>query len=205
MFDLWVMCHERGKQDCSVCHRDFRNNSRKVKKKNHDTIRIPIQDPSRFLRIDMKSHMLTVCENRSYLKNVCILENLHSVLSVLHHQLWSQLHSTVASLLGILSKKNTSRTDFSHLKKNPCLPSPRCLSPLRFLVYSDESPTRLYVSLVAMATEKNGGHTCRPRCATRHTRQAQKRSKRPSSLHLLFQVSQKVCDILHVVRNIDTR
>ena len=133
------------------------------------------------------------------------ISTVYSVYSI-KAELWSQLHCSRESLWEFYPKKNQSHRLF-HLKKNPCLPSPRCLSPLRFLVYSDESPTRLYVSLVAMATEKNGGRMARHTRpgATRHTRQAHKRSKQPSSLHLLFQVSQKVCDILHVVRNIDTR
>lgn len=149
----------------------------------------------------MKSHMLTVCENRSYLKNGCILENLHSVLSVLHHQLWSQLHSTAQSQVFWEKSQKKPSTD-KHLKKiHVCQVQDACLRCVSWCTAMSHPPG----CMSALSPWRRKRMACRTRCATRHTRQAHKRSKRPSSLHLLFQVSQNVCDILHVVRNIDTR
>ena len=120
----------------------------------HDTISIRIQDPSRY------SDWYEVSHVDSLWKQILPQKWLHPGKSPQCTQCTpssalepTPLHCTVASLLGKIPKKTKHRQT---PQKNPCLPSPRCLSPLRFLVYSDESPTRLYVSLVAMATEKNG-------------------------------------------------
>ena len=166
----------------------------------HDTISIRIQDPSRY------SDWYEVSHVDSLWKQILPQKWLHPGKSPQCTQCTpslalepTPLHCTVASLLGKIKKKPS--TD-KHLKKiHVCQVQDACLRCVSWCTAMSHPPG----CMSALSPWRRKRMACRTRCATRHTRQAHKCSKRPSSLHLLFQVSQNVCDILHVVRNIDTR